>query len=602
MTIQAKKRSLQPRWAIMQRYLIEQMNQAAIEFVRKYTHEDGTLIWRDEWPGMDGSDDGYESFLSFPMLYLIGGSENLLSEGQRLWEAVTRQFTEYGQIHNEYDGYYDWMHHGESGTYFHYLCMSDPKHAENLKRADRFSRMYTGEDPEVPNYDPALRMMRSPINGSRGPCFEMTADDWSTHRPVLAHYPAPYEDVPGHELEDPTAALDWDNDAVFAEILKTMNARMVPGDVPLNLNSTSLIGNSFMLTGEEKYRRHVADYVTAWQERTDQNGGITPDNIGPSGQIGERMNGNWWGGYYGWRWPHGAHIVCEALLIGAQNAALLTGDLSHLDLPRSQLDMLWSHRIEEDGVRKAPSKYAANGWYGYGRPHPNHYIHLYNLSQDEEDLRRIEERCGPIGQWPKSSTFYKAGTHSPQHWLAAMLGKSDTYAQDAVETTLAWMNHRLDEIRKDEWKPEEWDVHHWQNINPVIPEGLLQMSMGSPSPIYHGGLMHARIRYFDPEQARPGLPQDVAAFVDSVTSDAATVQLVNTNLNQGRTVTLQGGAFGEHQFIRSEVVEGEQLTENKSIDSNAFTVELPPGTEIRLHLGMKRFANKPTYEFPDFAG
>jgi hypothetical protein len=182
-----------------------------------------------------------------------------------------------------------------------------------------------------------------------------------------------------------------------------------------------------------------------------------------------------------------------------------------------------------------------------------------------------------------------------------MLGRSDTYAQDAVETTLGWMNHRFDEIRKDDWKPDEWDVHHWQNLNPVIPEGLLQMAMGSPSPIYHGGLMHARIRYFDPDRARSGLPQDVAAFVDSVTEDSATVQLVNTNLSQARSVSLQAGAFGEHQFTQSDVVEGDETSSTSTIDSNALSVELPPGTEIRLHLGMNRLVNQPTYAFPDFS-
>ena len=37
----------------------------------KYTREDGTFIWRDEWPGMDGSDDPYEGFLTFPLLYTV---------------------------------------------------------------------------------------------------------------------------------------------------------------------------------------------------------------------------------------------------------------------------------------------------------------------------------------------------------------------------------------------------------------------------------------------------------------------------------------------------------------------------------------------------
>ena len=57
-----------PRWARAQRQLIDLMNDVAPKFVRRYTRDDGTLVWRDEWPGMDGSDDAYESFWSFPLL------------------------------------------------------------------------------------------------------------------------------------------------------------------------------------------------------------------------------------------------------------------------------------------------------------------------------------------------------------------------------------------------------------------------------------------------------------------------------------------------------------------------------------------------------
>jgi hypothetical protein len=53
------------------------MNEAAVQFVRRYTRENGTLVWRDEWPGMDGSDDGYESFQNFPLFYALGGSEEV---------------------------------------------------------------------------------------------------------------------------------------------------------------------------------------------------------------------------------------------------------------------------------------------------------------------------------------------------------------------------------------------------------------------------------------------------------------------------------------------------------------------------------------------
>jgi hypothetical protein len=55
-----------------------------------------------------------------------------------------------------------------------------------------------------------------------------------------------------------------------------------------------------------KYKSWVLEYLSAWEQRAYENDGILPDNVGPSGKIGECMpNGEWWGGYYGYRWPHG---------------------------------------------------------------------------------------------------------------------------------------------------------------------------------------------------------------------------------------------------------------------------------------------------------
>ena len=83
---------------------------AAEKFVESYTREDGSFIWRDAWPGMDGSDDGYEAYYNFPLYYALGGPREILDLSTRLWNAVTRQFTEYGQVHREFDAYYYWMH------------------------------------------------------------------------------------------------------------------------------------------------------------------------------------------------------------------------------------------------------------------------------------------------------------------------------------------------------------------------------------------------------------------------------------------------------------------------------------------------------------
>src|SRR5690606_33532899 len=137
--------------------------------------------------------------------------------------------------------------------------------------------------------------------------------------------------------------------AVFREILRLMNQRMARGDVPLNLLSTSLVTHAFLYTGDEKYRRWVLDYTRAWEERALANGGIVPDNVGPSGAIGECMDGKWWGGYYGWRWPHGGWVILEAVLVASCNAALLSGDPARLRFIRSQFDALWRLRREVDG-------------------------------------------------------------------------------------------------------------------------------------------------------------------------------------------------------------------------------------------------------------
>ena len=77
--------------------------------------------------------------------------------------------------------------------------------------------------------------------------------------------------------------------------------------------------HAFAYTGEEKYRAWVLDYLNGWEERTARNGGITPDNIGLSGEIGEYNEGQWWGGYYGWRWPHGAMTLMEPMSIGMRS-------------------------------------------------------------------------------------------------------------------------------------------------------------------------------------------------------------------------------------------------------------------------------------------
>jgi hypothetical protein len=63
-TIEVAGRTNPPNWAVRQRHLIDLMNRAAVTFAERSTRPDGTLIWRTRWTSMDGTDNGYESFLS----------------------------------------------------------------------------------------------------------------------------------------------------------------------------------------------------------------------------------------------------------------------------------------------------------------------------------------------------------------------------------------------------------------------------------------------------------------------------------------------------------------------------------------------------------
>ena len=599
--IEVLGRQSPPNWAVKQRHLIDLMDRAAGTFVERYTRPDGTLVWRDKWPGMDGSDDGYESFVSFPLFYGIGGGEHAHELARREWDAVTWQFTEYGQVHREFDAYYDWMHHGESYTYTYYLALANPYHQVDQRRALRFAAMYTGQDPEAPNWDPVLRMIRSPINGSRGPRFQMSAEDWVTHRPVLADYLAPYEDIPGYESLDPLARVDWNDEQAFKQILRLMNERMVPGDVPLNLNATSLMAHAFMYTGEERYRQWVLDYLQAWSERTARNGGITPDNIGPTGQIGERMGGKWWGGYYGWRWPHGAWIILESTLIAGCNATLLTGDARWLDLHRSQGDLLWSLRQEEGGQLVVPARYGDRGWFDYRPLGPVHDVHLAFLSQSDADRQRIQERFPHGIPWQSGPRYGKAGSFSPLPWYAYVQGHNPGFPDQVLDDTYAGMSQRLERIEGDDTDVESWDVHHWQELNPVMPEGLIQMAMGTPAAVYHGGLLHASVRYFDPVRRRPGLPEHIAALVERISADSIELTLVNTDVLEAHEVIVQGGAFGEHRFIKVLYESAPGVEQRVTIGSKHLRVRLGASAQARLCLQVRRFAEQPSYAFPDFA-
>lgn len=571
-----------PPWAVMERHLIDVLNQAGEQFVNTYTRGDGSLIWKDRYEGgMNSSDDAYEAFRGLSLHYALGGSRKLDTLHRRVWEGITKQFTRYGNIYREFDSNWDWMHHGEGYTSFYTLGLADPHDEKFRDRSRRFAAMYTGEDPVAPNYDPRLNIIRAVMNGSRGPKLKWTMRDWIPTNANLAYYHLPFDDIPG--VEGPAG---WINDDQFAVIVKTMSDRMARGDVPINLTVTPLIADAYLYTGDDKYRQWILKYIEGWAERTERNNGVTPDNVGANGRIGEHMNGNWWGGYYGWKWPRGGIDIVRAEITAAKVALLLTGDTKWFDLPRSQLEVMRKQGRIEKGVYLTPARYDARGWHQY-TPEPAYpYVWIWALSHDKRDWKHIER----LSENPQ-----RGAGQDDMDWAMFLKGNNPGYPERALTSDLQFVRSRLARVLREHGDPETWFDAHWASRNPVRTAALERLTMGAVPINLRGEMLHARLRYFRADRHEPGLPEGVAALVTGLESNRVDVELVNTNLLEARRVIVQGGAYGEH--LITEVVTA-TAKEPIAVNRPFFQVNLAPGAGTTLQIHMKRFANKPSYAFP----
>ena len=87
---------------------------------------------------MDGTDNGYEAFLSFSLFYVLGGNEFIQETARVEWEAITWQYSNTGTLDREFVTGFDWFHHSESYTYLYYLAMANPEHFIDRNRALRY--------------------------------------------------------------------------------------------------------------------------------------------------------------------------------------------------------------------------------------------------------------------------------------------------------------------------------------------------------------------------------------------------------------------------------------------------------------------------------
>ncbi|MFY0654649.1 MAG: hypothetical protein JXQ96_21625 [Cyclobacteriaceae bacterium] len=545
-------------WALGQRKLFKLYDSAVRMFDDKYIGDNGFLKVIERWGGNDGADDAMENFSHWPLVYALGGPEVLLDLYEKAWEGHLVQFTNAkipeiemakdGMYYKEFITSFDWEHNGEGLSAFNFYSLINPDDPKYEERVKRFAGFYMNEDPEAPNYDPEKKIIKSLHNGSRGPKLtHATEMDWGG---------LPVEGRP-------------------ERLTRYSTAGNILGDHPLNLISTSLAMNAYMITGEEKYKNWVLEYTGAWRDRVIENGGNIPSNIGLDGTIGGEWDGKWYGGTFGWNfWPqsNSRNYTLRGARIAFGNAFLLSKDMSFVDTLYSQMQNLYAAKKMEGDKTLLPNKHGDDGWYGY-RTNRRYDVlkDTYLWSMDAEKLEYV----------------------SDNDWISYLLGDNPDYPQKTIQEELEYISECIEAIGSDGSSQDERQADDIQGISPLRAGPLVQLTTGGNDPGNSGNILHCRVRYFDPEKNRVGLPEDVAALVEKITAKGITLTLVNTNSEESRNIILQAGAYGEHQFETLKI--GDEEIEVKSKHAELV---LKPGAGSLLEIKMQLYANQPTLKHP----
>ena len=260
---------------------------------------------------------------------------------------------------------------------------------------------------------------------------------------------------------------------------------------------------------------------------------------------------------------------------GLGHGLLLTGDASYVDTWRGVLDKVNENSRTKDGQTLYPHMYGADGWYDF-RPHPfSPGVHdIWYWSQCDTDRQRI------------------AG----DKWVQFLEGDNPLFPEEELDRGLSQVRDRMSRMAADETAPDTRLSDDMNPINPAVTEALVRLMLGGIPVGRSAHTLHCRLRYFDPEKRRAGLPEDVAALVEAMSDDSVTVQFVNLDPVRERFVVVQGGAYSEHKMGTVALEGGAQL--DVTGDRSAFTVRLAPGAGGRITISQDRFSRQPTFTFP----
>jgi hypothetical protein len=563
-----------PEWAIAEREMLQAAADGAKLWVERYVKPDGSVNVPERWGVTDGPDDIMETVRGWPLIYAMGAPEAVADAYEKVWEGHLRQFgrakiptvelAKDGIFVKEFPPSFDWEHTGEGLQAFYWHALGRPNDPASLARVRRFAGFYLNEDPDAPNYDPKLKIIKSLFNGSKG------------------------------AITRPVTPVDWDGDENPKRAARFSTSSNIRGDHPLNLLAATLATQAYLLTHEAKYKRWVLEYVDAWRDRAAANGGNFPSNIGLDGKIGGEWGGKWYGGIFGWNSPDDGlrNYVLRGIPAAFGQAAMLSRNMDYIAPVRRQVDNIFAAAQTDNGQVLVPHYYGESprpgsgqaggkvGWYGYrqGEFYPTGAlgnlsettIELYLWSLNPADIKRIlpnppDRR--PVQGWIE----FLQGTR-PNYPLEALRQEKQDVERTAARTSKKASGY---------------------GASPVAFESLANLTLGAANLYGSGDVLRSQVRYFDPDRRRAGLPEDVAALVEKIEPDSVTLTLVNTSRTASRRVIVQMGAYGEHQATSVRL--GDRSI---SLMSSQFEVQLAAGAGDRLVVGIRRMVNDPTLRFP----
>lgn len=140
-------------------------------------------------------------------------------------------------------------------------------------------------------------------------------------------------------------------------------------------------------------------------------------------------------------------------------------------------------------------------------------------------------------------------------WWAFLEGKDPGYLERELKKDLDVLRRQMATMEKDATSADTRLADDSMKFNPARVGTLIHLMLGALHHISHetqfigtpaqdyirygkihakrtghrGSLLHSRLRYFDPQKRRSGIPEDVAALVTMLSTTETVVILVNIN-------------------------------------------------------------------------